>query len=170
MSAKILLVEDDIYLREGLNELLIKEGYEPFCAGSCKEGKRLFESTVFDLAILDVMLGGGSVFVGNIEASDSATGSANLRVDSGYTGKAAGKITVTYEDDFGKEYKQTVDLSTVIEEKIEAAISVEEKNEKKYPLWWLFILIGVTVGGGAGFGVTWYINDKKQRKEDDLRL
>ena len=29
---------------------------------------------------------------------------------------------------------------------------------------------GLAVGGGAGFGIPWLINDKKQRKEDDLRL
>ncbi|MCH5198216.1 MAG: response regulator transcription factor [Oscillospiraceae bacterium] len=62
MSAKIFLVEDDVYLREGLQELLIKEGYEPFCAQSCSEGKKLFESDSYDLAILDVMLGDGSGF------------------------------------------------------------------------------------------------------------
>ena len=58
----------------------------------------------------------------------------------------------------------------MIEEKVEAANLEEEKKEKKSPLWWLFILVGLLVGGGTGFGVTWYINDKMQRKEDDLRL
>lgn len=60
MSIKILLVEDDIYLREGLCELLLKESYEPVSAPNYTEGKRLFESGTYDLAILDVMLTDGS--------------------------------------------------------------------------------------------------------------
>ncbi len=60
MKAKILLVEDDIYLREGLCELLTKENYEPTCAQNCTEGKKLFSEHTFDLIILDVMLPDGS--------------------------------------------------------------------------------------------------------------
>ena len=56
MKAKILIVEDDIYLREGLCELLLKEGYEPVSACNCKESRRLFTEDSFDLVILDVML------------------------------------------------------------------------------------------------------------------
>ena len=114
---------------------------------------------------------GGSVFVGNIEPATNAQGSANLRVDSDTLGEVTGKITITYEDDYGKEYKKTVDVSTIIEKKVEqVAATTEDEKEKKNPLWWLFILIGLAVGGGAGFGIPWLINDKKQRKEDDLRL
>ncbi|MCH5198220.1 MAG: hypothetical protein J1E34_04860 [Oscillospiraceae bacterium] len=132
------------------------------------------KSTIYNCTLdfdIEHFQSGGSVFVGNIEASQSATGSANLRVDSDALGKTAGKITITYEDDYGKEYKQTVDVSTVIEEKVEAALSLEDmEKEKKNPLWWLFILVGVIAGGSAGAGVMWYVNDKKQRKDDDLRL
>ena len=130
---------------------------------------RIYNCTLdFDI---EGMQSGGSVFVGNIEPAQSAQGSANLRVDSDTLGEVTGKITITYEDDYSKEYKKTVDVSTVIEEKVEqVATTTEDEKEKKNPLWWLFILIGLAVGGGAGFGVPWLINDKKQRKEDDLRL
>ncbi len=60
MKAKILLVEDDVYLREGLCELLIKEGYEPVSASNCREGRKLFSEEKFDLIILDVMLPDGN--------------------------------------------------------------------------------------------------------------
>lgn len=130
---------------------------------------RIYNCTLdFDI---EGMQSGGSVFVGNIEPATNAQGSANLRVDSDTLGEVTGKITITYEDDYGKEYKKTVDVSTVIEEKVEqVATTDEDEKEKKNPLWWLFILIGLAVGGGVGFGIPWIINDKKQRKEDDLRL
>ena len=60
MKAKILIVEDDIYLREGLCELLLKEDYEPVSACNCKEGRKLFTEDSFDLVILDVMLPDGN--------------------------------------------------------------------------------------------------------------
>ena len=132
------------------------------------------KSTIYNCTLdFDIagMQSGGSVFVGNIEPAQSAQGSANLRVDSDILGEVTGKITITYEDDYGKEYKKTADVSTVIEEKVEqVATNDEDEKEKKNPLWWLFILIGLAIGGGIGFGIPWLINDKKQRKEDDLRL
>lgn len=60
MKAKILIVEDDMYLREGLYELLTKEGYESVCAKNCTEAKTFLSEAVFDLVILDVMLPDGS--------------------------------------------------------------------------------------------------------------
>ena len=130
---------------------------------------RIYNCTLdFDI---EGMQSGGSIFVGNIEPAQSAQGSANLRIDADALGEVTGKITITYEDDYGKQYKKTADVSTVIEEKVEqVATTTEDEKEKKNPLWWLFILIGLAVGGGIGFGVPWFINDKKQRKEDDLRL
>lgn len=132
------------------------------------------KSTIYNCTLdfdIEGMQSGGSVFVGNIEPAQSTQGSANLRVDSDTLGEVTGKITITYEDDYGKEYKKTVDVSTVIEEKVEQlAATTEDEKEKKNPLWWLFIIIGLAVGGSIGFGVPWLINDKKQRKEDDLRL
>ena len=132
------------------------------------------KSTIYNCTLsfdIEGMQSGGSVFVGNIEPATNAQGSANLRVDSDTLGEVTGKITITYEDDYGKEYKKTATVSTVIEEKVEqVATTTEDEKEKKNPLWWLFILIGLAVGGGAGFGIPWLINDKKQRKEDDLRL
>ena len=132
------------------------------------------KSTIYNCTLdfdIEGMQSGGSVFVGNIEPAQSTQGSANLRIDTDTLGEVTGKITITYEDDYGKEYKKTVDVSTVIEEKVEQlATTTEDEKEKKNPLWWLFILIGLAVGGGIGFGVPCLINDKKQRKEDDLRL
>ena len=57
----------------------------------------------------------------------------------------------------------------MIEKKVEQ-LEIKEEPEKNNSLWWVFVIIGLAVGGGIGFGVPWLINDKKQRKEDDLRL
>ena len=56
MKSRILVVEDDIFLREGLCELLTKEDYEPIPACNCAECRKTFENNTFDLVILDVML------------------------------------------------------------------------------------------------------------------
>lgn len=130
---------------------------------------KIFNCTLdFDI---EGMQSGGSVFVGNIEPAESAQGSANLRVGSDALGNVEGKITITYEDNYGKEYKKTVSVNTVIEEKVEQAdIASEKEEEKKNPLWWLFLLAGLAVGGVSGFEIPRLVKDRKQRKEDDLRL
>jgi len=46
-------------------------------------------------------------------------------------------------------------------------LSDEEKGNKH---WYLFILLGVCVGGGLGFGIPKAISSAKQRKEDEKRL
>lgn len=130
------------------------------------------KSTVYNCTIdfdIEHLQSGGSTFVGNIESAQTGIGTANLRVDSNFEGEVKGKITITYEDDFGEVYTDTVDVSTVIEKKVEQ-LEIKEEPEKNNSLWWVFIIIGLVVGGGLGFGIPWLINDKKQRKEDDLRL
>ena len=62
MSAKILLVEDDIFLRDGIKEALKKEGYSVFTAEDCKTAKAEFVKETPDLLILDVMLPDGNGF------------------------------------------------------------------------------------------------------------
>ena len=131
------------------------------------------KSTIYNCTLqfeVDKMQTGGSVYVGNIEPATSSTGNVNLRIDDDALGEVKGKITITYEDDYGEKYEETVDVSTVIEEKVEELATDNEKNEKKNPQWWLFLTLGLVVGGAIGFGIPWFINDKKQRKEDDLRL
>lgn len=53
---KILLVEDDVFLRDGLVELLTSENYSLTCAVNAKEAKEKIMKHRFDLIILDVML------------------------------------------------------------------------------------------------------------------
>ncbi|MBS7360567.1 MAG: response regulator transcription factor [Oscillospiraceae bacterium] len=61
MSAKILLVEDDIFLSEGLQEMLAKEGYSVKACSTVGEAKKQAENQ-YNLIILDVMLPYGDGF------------------------------------------------------------------------------------------------------------
>lgn len=60
MSTQILLVEDDSFLRDGLTQLLSKQGYAVTTAGNIKAAKNHLEAFDFDLVILDVLLPDGS--------------------------------------------------------------------------------------------------------------
>lgn len=62
MSAKILLCEDDEFLRSGLVEMLEKEDHEVCAAGSCDAARERFLNNGLDLIILDVMLPDGNGF------------------------------------------------------------------------------------------------------------
>ena len=113
---------------------------------------------------------GGTTFVGELPAGESKLAPTNLRVSKDQLGEVTGTVTITYEDAFGQEYTKTADLSTSIVEKPAPEPEEEQKEDKKNPLWWLFILLGLAAGGGLGFGIPWFLKDRKQRQEDDLRL
>lgn len=59
MASSILLVEDDLYLSQGLTELLQKSGYVPCQAQSLSQARQAVQSRSFDLLILDVTLPDG---------------------------------------------------------------------------------------------------------------
>lgn len=131
-------------------------------------GKSTIHNAMIDVDVKGLD-SGGTVLVGEILQSESKTGSVNLRVSNEILGKVEGTITISYEDDFGETYTETVNVSTVIEEKVVTA-DIEEEEEKKNPLWWLFMLIGAIIGGALGFGIPYAIHSNKQRKEDEKRL
>ena len=56
MSTKILIVEDEIDIREGISESLSEVGYDVMVAEDGQEGIDLFKSNEFDLVLLDIML------------------------------------------------------------------------------------------------------------------
>jgi len=55
---KILIAEDDVYTRMGLNEILTGEGYETVCAADGQEAYELFLSESPGLLCLDIMMPG----------------------------------------------------------------------------------------------------------------
>ena len=62
MAVKILVTEDDVFLRDGLCEMLKKEGYDVVTAGTIADAKASFLKESFNLIILDVMLPDGNGF------------------------------------------------------------------------------------------------------------
>lgn len=62
MGDKIFVLEDDAFLREGLCDMLEKEGYTVTSAGTCADAEKTLESSSFGLIILDVMLPDGNGF------------------------------------------------------------------------------------------------------------
>ena len=132
-------------------------------------GKSTLYNCMFEFSV-EGLNGGGSTFVGTINAGESGSGNANLRVSEEILGEVKGTLKISYEDDYGEKYTKTIDVKTVIEEKAELADTAEQEEEKKNSLWWLFLLTGLVAGTALGLGIPWYINDKKQRKEDEKRL
>lgn len=62
MSKRIFILEDDTFLRDGLCDMLQKEGYITVSACTCNEAQEIIDSTSFNLIILDVMLPDGNGF------------------------------------------------------------------------------------------------------------
>ncbi len=60
--SKILIVEDDAFLRDGLCEILGKENYSVTVASTVSEAKGYIAAESFDLLIFDVMLPDGNGF------------------------------------------------------------------------------------------------------------
>lgn len=112
---------------------------------------------------------GGTTFIGEIEAGESGAGSANLRATK-TLGETEGTITISYDDEFGDSYSETVDVQTVIEKKAEIKDDENEKDKKKNPQWWIFLIGGTLLGGGIGCAIPISIYSSKQRKEDEMRL
>lgn len=118
---------------------------------------------------IDGIESAGTLFIGEIPAGESKSGSANLRAALDKLGEVKGKITLSYEDAFGEQYSKDIEVSTTVNEKIEI-VEEPEEEQAKYPLWWAFMLGGIAVGGGIGAAIPIAINSYKQRKEDEMRL
>src|SRR5580693_8469560 len=54
--ARILIIDDEIEIRESLEALLTSEGYDVELAQNAAEGERKLESRAWDLVLLDLMM------------------------------------------------------------------------------------------------------------------
>ena len=66
---RILIVDDDAFIRRPLELILREEGYAPETAADAEEGMRAVEATRPDLILLDVMMPGkdGFTFCGELK-------------------------------------------------------------------------------------------------------
>jgi DNA-binding response OmpR family regulator len=71
---RILIVDDDAFIRRPLEFILREEGYQPTTAADAEEGLRAVESSPPDLIFLDVMMPG----------KDGLTWCAELKADPRY--------------------------------------------------------------------------------------
>ena len=71
---RILIVDDDAFIRRPLEFILREEGYQPVTAADADEGLRSIEASLPDLIFLDVMMPG----------KDGLTWCAELKSDPRY--------------------------------------------------------------------------------------
>ncbi len=140
---------------ESLNVTLINTGKAPLynCALEFK---------------IDNISTGGITYVGEIPLGEEKSTTTNLKIGD-VLGLTKGTVTITYEDAFGEKHSETLDVSTKIEKEPEQKEAQDEKNVK-YPLWYVFLLIGMVLGSGIGVAVPIIIKNQKQRKIDNERL
>ena len=82
---------------------------------------------------IDGLETGGVLFIGEIKAGESKTGSANFQVSSSKLGDVKGTATLSYEDDFGKSYSESISLSsTIIKKKAVKSDSDMDKKKSKF--------------------------------------
>jgi DNA-binding response OmpR family regulator len=72
---RILIVDDDAFIRRPLEFILREEGYQPVTAADAEEGSRAVEASLPDLIFLDVMMPG----------KDGLTWCAELKGDPRYS-------------------------------------------------------------------------------------
>lgn len=133
------------------------------------------KSTIYNaLLTFDIpgISNGGSVLVGTIEAGESKTGTTNFRVDLDTLGKVEGKVTLTYEDDFGKNYTKELPLSTTVEEKVIAQAPVETQEESKLEPKQIAMIAAasVVVLLVLIFLIIRAVRKKREQEEDEKRL
>lgn len=118
---------------------------------------------------VDGLQTGGVLFAGEIAAGSNTQCTANFSVSKDKLGEVSGTATISYEDELGNKYSETADLSTVIETPPDDT-KKEEEEKSKYPLWWLFLIVGIAAGGAVGFAIPVAVHSRKQRLEDEKRL
>ena len=120
---------------------------------------------------IDGLAAGGSTFLGEIAPGESAVAAPNLRVSDTKLGKVKGKIVFTYEDGYGKQYKKTETVSTVIEAPAPQEQPQQDEKKKTDLLpWWAWLTVGIVGGGAVGCTVPVAVFGAKRRKEDEKRL
>lgn len=97
-----------------------------------------------------------TAFIGNMEAGTASQGEMNVFVGTkdmseGYTGgnkygATSGKLTLTYEDEAGKEYTQDAVIATTINAPVvPSAAPDEDVKPEMASQWWISVAIGAVI-------------------------
>ncbi len=102
------------------------------------------------------------VFVGTLGMSQNEEGNMETDSDAEKYGYTNGKITISYEDEFGNPYTQDVEVGMNIEPPVISANADKEEEEPVDTVsqWWISVLIGVVLIAGV---VTVLVVRKKRK-------
>ncbi len=91
------------------------------------------------------------VFVGTLGMSQNEDGNMETDNDAEKYGYTNGKITISYEDEFGSPYTQEVDIGMNIEPPVISASADKEEEEPVDTVsqWWISVLIGAVLIGAV---------------------
>ncbi len=117
-----------------------------------------------------------TAFIGDMEAGTAAQGQMNVFVGTkdmskGYTGSGkygptSGKLTLTYNDEAGKEYTQNADISTTINTPpVPTAAPDQDVKPEMASQWWISVVIGAAIV--AGLITIIVVRDKKKAKQNE---
>lgn len=108
----------------------------------------------------------GTLFIGNIEAGKTASGSTKVNVSglsgANLYGRTEGTVTCYYEDENGKEYEKKMDISTTIKTPFS---NKEEMKTDDTGQWWTVMAV---IGGIlVVFVVTIVLKSIKRNRKDE---
>ncbi len=113
----------------------------------------------------------GSIFIGNMESGTSKKGDMYVFIGTlegeGKYGYTSGKLTLSYEDEFGTVSEQVMDVATDIKPPvINAPVEEEEEKPETQSQWWISVIIvgGVLV---AVLVARYFVKRAKRRSEDE---
>ncbi len=102
------------------------------------------------------------VFVGTLGMSQNEDGDMQTDSDAEKYGYTIGKISISYEDEFGNPYAQEIEVGMNIEPPVISASVTEEEEEPVDTVsqWWISVLIGAVLIAAV---VTAFVVRRKRR-------